>query len=78
MIQSLEGPRRAESVLRMGGYAEVDLRLPETMDLGALSSIATAASHDEPEEPAEESRSRDRSAPEHDHDSAGDYDPAVA
>lgn len=78
MIQSLEGPRRAESVLRMGGYAEVDLRLPETMDLGALSSIATAASHDEPEEPAEESRSRDRSAPEHDQDSAGDYDPAVA
>jgi hypothetical protein len=77
MIQSLEGPRRAESVLRMGGYAEVDLRLPETMDLGALSSIATAASHDEPEE-AEESRSRDRSVPEHDQDSAGDYDPAVA
>lgn len=77
MIQSLEGPRRAESVLRMGGYAEVDLRLPETMDLGALSSIATAASHDEPEEP-EESRSRDRSVPEHDQDSAGDYDPAVA
>lgn len=78
MIQSLEGPRRAESVLRMGGYAEVDLRLPETMDLGALSSIATVASHDEPEEPVEESPSRDRSVSEHDQESAGDYDPAVA
>jgi hypothetical protein len=78
MIQSLEGPRRSESVLRMGGYAEVDLRLPETMDLGALSSISTAASHDEPEEPVEESRSRDRSEPEHDHEGVGDHDPAAA
>ncbi len=78
MIQSLEGPRRAESVLRMGGYAEVDLRLPETMDLGALSSISTVASHDEPEEPEEESRSRDRSEPEHDHEGVGDHDPAAA
>lgn len=42
LIQSVEGPRRAESVLRLGGYAEVDLRTPESIDLGALSAIATS------------------------------------
>ena len=78
MIQSLEGPRRAESVLRMGGFAEVDLRLPETMDLGALSSISTVAAHDEPEDPVHgPRRGRDRSEPEH-HDGAAEHDPAVA
>lgn len=47
MLQLVEGPPRAESVLRLGGFAEVDLRRPETIDTAALSAVhVNAADHD--------------------------------
>lgn len=42
MLQMVEGPPRAESVLRLGGYAEVDLRRPETIDAKAMSAVQVA------------------------------------
>lgn len=43
MLQMVEGPPRAESVLRLGGYAEVDLRRPETIDTAAMSAVRVSA-----------------------------------
>lgn len=43
MLQLVEGPPRAESVLRLGGFAEVDLRRPETIDTAALSAVQVSA-----------------------------------
>jgi hypothetical protein len=46
MLQVVEGPPRAESVLRLGGFAEVDLRRPETIDTAAMSAVQVhAADH---------------------------------
>ena len=36
VVQFIEGPRRAESVLRLGGYAEVELLPPETLERATL------------------------------------------
>ncbi len=47
MLQLLEGPRRAESVLRLGGFSEVDLRPPETMDLAALAAVGLTSPPDD-------------------------------
>lgn len=46
MLQVVEGPPRAESVLRLGGFAEVDLRLPETIDTAAMSAVHVGAADD--------------------------------
>jgi hypothetical protein len=70
LIQSVEGPRRAESVLRMGGFAEVDLRSPETIDLEALSAIATTGALDEDDDKDKDDRDRRRG--EHGQDAATD------
>jgi hypothetical protein len=36
VVQFVEGPKRAESVLRLGGYAEVELLPPETLERATL------------------------------------------
>jgi hypothetical protein len=36
VVQLIEGPRRAEAVLRLGGYAEVELLPPETLEKATL------------------------------------------
>ena len=46
MLQVVEGPPRAESVLRLGGFAEVDLRRPETIDTAAMSAVHVGAAED--------------------------------
>lgn len=43
MLQMVEGPPRAESVLRLGGFAEVDLRRPETIDAAAMGAVRVHA-----------------------------------
>lgn len=42
VLQFVEGPRRAESVLRLGGYAEVELLPPETLEKAALLSAVAS------------------------------------
>jgi hypothetical protein len=39
MLQLIEGPARAESVLRIGGFAEVELRPLEDLDVDALGAL---------------------------------------
>jgi hypothetical protein len=39
MLQLIEGPARAESVLRIGGFAEVELRPLEDLDVEALGAL---------------------------------------
>ncbi len=53
MLELLEGPGRAESVLRLGGFTEVELRPPETMDLAALADVGVGSSPDEGEDRAD-------------------------
>lgn len=48
-MQFIEGPKRAESVLRLGGYAEVELLPPETLERATLvnsSPVETAVGDD--------------------------------
>lgn len=42
VVQFIEGPRRAEAVLRLGGYAEVELLPPETLESATLVSAGSA------------------------------------
>ena len=44
MLQLIEGPARAESVLRMGGLAEVELRPLDDVDVEALDALALSPS----------------------------------
>ncbi len=55
MLQLIEGPARAESVLRMGGLAEVELRPLDDLDVEALDALALSpsAGEDEDEEAGE-------------------------
>ena len=55
MLQLIEGPARAESVLRMGGLAEVELRPLDDVDVEALDALqlSPSAVEDEGEEAAE-------------------------
>lgn len=49
MLQLIEGPARAESVLRIGGFAEVELRPLEDLDEQAME-LSTPADPDNDEE----------------------------
>lgn len=44
MLQLIEGPARAESVLRIGGFPEVELRPLETLDVESLDGLHLVAS----------------------------------
>lgn len=64
MLQLIEGPARAESVLRMGGLAEVELRPLDDVDVEALDALQLSPSAVEDEgEAADEAPTghRDRS-----------------
>ena len=54
VVQVIEGPKRAEPVLRLGGYAEVELLPPETLEKATLVSVGPAgeehAQQGEPDE----------------------------
>ena len=56
MLQLIEGPVRAESVLRMGGLAEVELRPLDDVDVEALDALqlSPSAVEEEGEEAAGE------------------------
>ena len=43
VVQFIEGPKRAEAVLRLGGYAEVELLPPETLESATLVSAGSGA-----------------------------------
>ena len=44
MLQLIEGPVRAESVLRIGGFAEVELRPLDSLDVESLDALQLTAS----------------------------------
>jgi hypothetical protein len=64
----------------MGGYAEVDLRTPESIDLGALSSIATSGglAGDDENDADVRDRSSDRRSPTEPSSDDHEQDVAVA
>jgi hypothetical protein len=43
VLQFIEGPKRAEAVLRLGGYAEVELLPPETVEKATFVTVAPPA-----------------------------------
>ncbi len=54
VVQVIEGPKRAEPVLRLGGYAEVELLPPETLEKATLVSVGPAGEeHGQQGEPDE-------------------------
>ncbi len=60
VVQFIEGPKRAEAVLRLGGYAEVELLPPETLERATLVSAGPAGDGDRAEASADdEDRSTD-------------------
>ena len=71
MLQLVEGPPRAESVLRLGGFAEVDLRRPETIDTAALSAVLVSAADGVDEGKAELKVDTDGQDEEEEHPSDG-------
>ncbi len=44
MLQLVEGPARAESVLRIGGFPEVELRPLDSLDVESLDDLQLTAS----------------------------------
>jgi hypothetical protein len=58
VVQFIEGPKRAESVLRLGGYAEVELLPPETLERATLVNSS----------PAENAAADDRATEHHESD----------
>jgi hypothetical protein len=53
VVQFIEGPKRAEAVLRLGGYAEVELLPPETLERATLVSAGPVGDADPAEASAD-------------------------